>query len=89
MKIRLAPPHPHEPGDAGALKELVTSSVMPEDQVEHVHVRAVSGQYDVSIFLSARDLASAQMNGTVLSSRLLRDYLPGWTLRKAWYEPAV
>jgi hypothetical protein len=85
--MRLKPPWPRGAADPGAIKSLVVASLVPEDHVEHVYVLASpEGAVDALLFLSAADLSAAQVNGTALSTRLLRDCLPGWSLQRVWFE---
>lgn len=87
MTLRLMPPPSSGRADPDAIKSLVMASLLPEDHVEHVYVLAsAAGGIDAVLFLSAADLATAQVNGTAVSTRLLRDYIPGWSIRKAWFE---
>lgn len=77
------------PIDAATTKSLVIDSTLPEDHIEHVYVRIADQRCDVILFFSLGDLQSAQICGAALSSRLMRDCFPGWSLRRVSYEPAA
>jgi hypothetical protein len=86
--MRIRSPDPDVPADAGLVKCMVTSSALPEDRVEHVHVRAASRRcVDVVLLISVAEVADAQTSGAALICRLLVDHLPGWHLQKLWLEP--
>jgi hypothetical protein len=90
LTMRVAAPDPEVPADIDLIRSQVTASTLPDDRVEHIHVQAATdGCIDIVLFISSADLAVAQVNATALSSRLLRDRLPGWHLQKVWLEPTV